>query len=553
LRLAVMANRTQKGFLTQHGKDPQYLITRIVKQKIWDSRFWKEVCFALTAETAVDVAAKLQYIGFTYGGTRKPTPFMCVMQKLLQIQPDPTVVKLYLDQKEYKYLRAVGALYWRIVGFPAKDVYGFLEPLYADYRKLRYRDIDGSFKIIRMDEWVDDLLKKPTMMDVGLMQLTKREVLEENSILKPYESPLADELDALEEDYEAERKAEQEKKEREEREAAREAAEAERRAEDDARRAEIAARRQAREEEAAMSDNSAVEKPQYKNGADKGKAEQPRRRSRSRSARRPSRGRRDLDAPRQDEDRGDRRRDRSRSRRRSRSRSRRGRDRDRDRDHRDRDDGRRGGDRGDRDRDRKEDGRREEPRRDKDRKEEPRRDRKEDGRKEEPRKERKEGGREEEPKKERKDDTRKEESRRDRDRKDDGRREDRGRDRDRDRDRDDRRKEDAKKHDKEKERRPREEERTTKEAAKPEIKEEPTPINPDLPVVKEEKIDVDELAQGKKDKKEKEKKEKKAKFPKGLFKDSTKPQKTAHEAAGGGGEVDFWNSERAKLGLAPLK
>lgn len=42
----------------------------MVRNKIYSCRYWKESCTGLTAESLVDEAIKLEYIGGTYGGTR---------------------------------------------------------------------------------------------------------------------------------------------------------------------------------------------------------------------------------------------------------------------------------------------------------------------------------------------------------------------------------------------------------------------------------------------------------------------------------------------------
>lgn len=49
-----MANRTVKDAISIHGTNPQYLIEKIIRSRIYDSKFWKEQCFALTAELLVD-------------------------------------------------------------------------------------------------------------------------------------------------------------------------------------------------------------------------------------------------------------------------------------------------------------------------------------------------------------------------------------------------------------------------------------------------------------------------------------------------------------------
>lgn len=83
-----MANRTLKDAKNIHGTNPQYLIEKIIRSRIYDSQFWKESCFALTAELMVDKAMELRFIGGVYGGNIKPTPFICLVLKFLQIQPE---------------------------------------------------------------------------------------------------------------------------------------------------------------------------------------------------------------------------------------------------------------------------------------------------------------------------------------------------------------------------------------------------------------------------------------------------------------------------------
>lgn len=43
-----MANRTVKDAVTVKGTNPQYLIEKIIRTRIYDSKYWKEECFALT-------------------------------------------------------------------------------------------------------------------------------------------------------------------------------------------------------------------------------------------------------------------------------------------------------------------------------------------------------------------------------------------------------------------------------------------------------------------------------------------------------------------------
>merc|ERR1719253_2039920 len=193
-----MANRTDTSADTVHGGNPQFLVDRIVRLKIYNDLYWKEFCFALTTETLIDRAAELDYVCGTYGGRRRPAKFLCLMLKMLQIQPDEDVILEYIKQPDLKYLRALGVVYLRLTA-RAKIIYETLEPLFADYRKLRWRNIQGKVSIIHMDELIDWLFTEDTICDVTVPQLPKREILEFSEMLAPRESVLDDDLEDLEE------------------------------------------------------------------------------------------------------------------------------------------------------------------------------------------------------------------------------------------------------------------------------------------------------------------------------------------------------------------
>lgn len=102
LVLAAMANRTDPSAKNIRGTNPQNLIEKIVRTKIYNNTYWKEQCFGLTAETLVDKAMELDHIGGTFGGNRKPTPFMCLVMKMLQIQPEKEIVIEFIKNDDYK-------------------------------------------------------------------------------------------------------------------------------------------------------------------------------------------------------------------------------------------------------------------------------------------------------------------------------------------------------------------------------------------------------------------------------------------------------------------
>ncbi|KAI0048248.1 PRP38-domain-containing protein [Auriscalpium vulgare] len=187
-----MANTTVRGALAIHGQNPQHLVETVIRNRIYESPYWKEHCFALTAETLIDKTIELRYIGGVYGN-QKPTEFLCLLLKLLQIQPEKEILLEYLQADEFKYLRALAAMYVRMT-FRATEVYELLEPLLKDFRKVRYRGM-GGYSLTYIDEFVDQLLTEERVCDIILPRVPRRQVLEENGDLGPRKSLL---LNAME-------------------------------------------------------------------------------------------------------------------------------------------------------------------------------------------------------------------------------------------------------------------------------------------------------------------------------------------------------------------
>lgn len=193
-----MANRTTREAQAVHGKDPQLLVEKIIRERIYESLYWKEQCFGLNAESILDLAVELDHVGGTYGNQR-PTPFLCLLLKLLQIQPSLAVVQEYIMQEDFKYLRALGLLYLRMF-LPSVQVYRRLEPYLADRRRLRLRLPSGVYSLTYMDEIVDELLTKDRVFDIILPRLTKRAVHEDAEELeeRPLFFPLNEDIDRRE-------------------------------------------------------------------------------------------------------------------------------------------------------------------------------------------------------------------------------------------------------------------------------------------------------------------------------------------------------------------
>jgi pre-mRNA-splicing factor 38A len=203
---------------TAHGKNPELLIEKILRMKIYDNctgvnhieatttcqlttttttiaAYWKEHCFALTATTLLDKATRLSEIGGTFGGGRRPTTFVCLALKMLQITPEQEIAIAYVQQDEFKYVRALGAFYLRLTAAPA-DVYRLLEPLLSDYRRLRLKS-NADIRVLHLDEFVDQLLTESYSCDVALPHLPARHALEQQGLLQPRRSPLDADIDEI--------------------------------------------------------------------------------------------------------------------------------------------------------------------------------------------------------------------------------------------------------------------------------------------------------------------------------------------------------------------
>eukprot|EP00035_Acanthoeca_spectabilis_P013659 m.254887 g.254887 ORF g.254887 m.254887 type:complete len:393 (-) comp15944_c0_seq4:1268-2446(-) len=188
-----MANRTMKDAASVHATNPQYLVEKIIRSRIYDSLYWKESCFALTAESLIDRATELKYVGGVSSGLIKPTPFMCLTLKLLQIQPEKEIILEYIANTDFKYLRCLGAFYLRLVG-TAMDCYTYLEPILKDFRKIKRMKRDGGFELIHVDEFIDELLTEERVCDIILPRISSRFALEMYQDLDPYDTSLLDEL-----------------------------------------------------------------------------------------------------------------------------------------------------------------------------------------------------------------------------------------------------------------------------------------------------------------------------------------------------------------------
>ncbi|RDL41583.1 PRP38-domain-containing protein [Venustampulla echinocandica] len=198
-----MDERGSSGPLAPNGLNPATIMEKPVRERIIDSYFWKDQCFAVNEADIINrVVDHVNFIGGTYGDAQRPSPFLCLAFKLLQLAPSDDILREYLEfgGEKFKYLRALALFYIRLTR-QAKDVYKMLEPYLEDRRKLKRRTRIGT-SLTFMDQFADDLLTKDRVCATTLWKMPKRELLEDLDVLEPRVSPLGDIEDLLESDPE---------------------------------------------------------------------------------------------------------------------------------------------------------------------------------------------------------------------------------------------------------------------------------------------------------------------------------------------------------------
>ena len=197
--------RGSSAALAPNGLNPATIMEKAVRERIVESYFWKEQCFGVNEADVVDrVVSHVSFVGGVSGVTQKPSPFLCLAFKLLQLAPSDDVLTEYLrfGGEKFKYLRALALFYVRLTR-PAAEVYKTLEPFFEDRRKLRRRGRAGA-SLTFVDEFVDDLLVKERVCATSLWKMPAREVLEDLEVLGARVSPLGDIEDLLDEEEEEE-------------------------------------------------------------------------------------------------------------------------------------------------------------------------------------------------------------------------------------------------------------------------------------------------------------------------------------------------------------
>lgn len=185
-----MANETDPLINRLSGSDPQNLFEYILRQKIYDSRFWKETCFGMDVADVLEQATKLTFVG------PLPGQILALLLKLLQLHPEHDIIqKGFIEQEKFKYVRFLGCVYVRMTSRPV-EIYETLESVYSDYRKIRVWE-PPMWKISRFDELLHEILKgqSTNALGIALPRLVPRSALQEEGYLPEGRRPTALPLD----------------------------------------------------------------------------------------------------------------------------------------------------------------------------------------------------------------------------------------------------------------------------------------------------------------------------------------------------------------------
>jgi hypothetical protein len=189
----------------------EFVFSPILLNYVVNCRYWKERAFALNELSLIDrIMSDVTCVGIVYGAQNKPTPFFCLLVKLVQMKPELESVRHLITvtdgpctddpakRRDLRYVRVLGALYLRLTQPASPAVYTLLEGLYADRRQVNVVFPSGEADSLPMDVLAEWLLaqKSQTLLGLTLPLLVRRAVHETRRKLKPYESFLTDVTEA---------------------------------------------------------------------------------------------------------------------------------------------------------------------------------------------------------------------------------------------------------------------------------------------------------------------------------------------------------------------
>lgn len=170
-----------------------HLIEAIVRNRIKDSLFYKQYLYLTNEQTILPVIInQVHYVG-GLDSSNRPSPFLCCLLRLLEIDPSAAIIKAYLARPEFKYLTCLTLFYCRMTQKPV-EVYTLLDSYITNYGKLRMKLVtpsmrDGfpvNFTLTYIDEFVDSLLQQ-RCLGIILPVIESRQLLVNKGMIKERE------------------------------------------------------------------------------------------------------------------------------------------------------------------------------------------------------------------------------------------------------------------------------------------------------------------------------------------------------------------------------
>ncbi|CCH45014.1 Pre-mRNA-splicing factor [Wickerhamomyces ciferrii] len=147
---------------THKGQNSILLIEKIIRERIFDSLYWKQYCFNVNAALILDRCVEIRCVG-GLETSGKPMGFICLLVKLIQLMPQREIIEFYLNQGKFKYLKVLAMVFIRLV---YRDG-GLLKKQLNDYRKVRLYE-HGEYKLSYVDEIADKLLNDEMFIGLNL-------------------------------------------------------------------------------------------------------------------------------------------------------------------------------------------------------------------------------------------------------------------------------------------------------------------------------------------------------------------------------------------------
>lgn len=190
-----LSSKEESRLMDKRVENKAHLLTPIVRQRIQESLFYKQHLHLANELALVPVVVnEVHFVGGTDDSGR-PSPFLCCLLRMLELEPLDEIVQLYLSQNgynEFKYLTAMALLYCRMVS-NGPTVYSLYDQYIEDYRKLRVQlktpkfvqDRPIRYELSHLDEWVELLVTSDVVVDVTLPYLNPRLVYVDRGEIEP--------------------------------------------------------------------------------------------------------------------------------------------------------------------------------------------------------------------------------------------------------------------------------------------------------------------------------------------------------------------------------